>query len=368
MKFQFLICIILSWVVQISPAFSQSNPQIIPQNNSQSDSKLNSNTNSSDSVSVGSKTSLPAPCKLRPLSEQIPCRDSILLSQKIPTKNDTLARSLDSLVNDSTEDNSLDNIKDSERKGNFKVTHKNSEAEADADATDERASGYFVGLFGGSGKGDSKNKKESEVNNDAAKLIFVFAGVIVVGAFIFYGGKALYDLIVNPDDQKVFHEVGLRYSYSGETWQGGGPSLYRNSNLIGLRYATGLDQGGWSLGLAAEGGYIDLNLYDPAGSSPTYDFHGGYFLFGPLVRFGENDPYSFTVEFLNGSSNQLSIGWIHKSRLTLQRRLGPSPFIAGAHLGAVFYDLNFADGLIQRSGDFNRDLSMIYGLDMSWEF
>ena len=235
-------------------------------------------------------------------------------------------------------------------------------------ADEEETTNWFVNLMvdfrdgrtGGGGGGWS--------GDELAAVIYVVVGVVVVGAFLIYGIQTLTELAVNPKDDPLFQEVGLRLSYSGHALRDGtGPDLYRDSYLAGLRYAIGFDRPGMDIGLAVEGGYIDVNLHEAGAPLHSFDFHGGYLVAGPMLRFGNYDPLSFSLEFLNGASNHESIGWISKSRMTLQARIGDHATFGG-HLGAVFYDLQFLDGLAWRQGDFNRDLSLITGLDMGWEF
>ena len=143
--------------------------------------------------------------------------------------------------------------------------------------------------------------------------------------------------------------------------------MYRDAYLAGLRFAIGFDRPGMGIGLSAEGGYIDVFLRSISDPARTFDFRGGYLVAGPMIRFGDNDPWSFSLEFLNGTSSHESIGWISKSRMTLQAKVSEH-MLVGGHLGAVFYDLHFFDGLGLREGNFNRDLSLVWGLDTGWEF
>jgi hypothetical protein len=240
-------------------------------------------------------------------------------------------------------------------------------ASVDADATEyeqERAKGWFFNFFA-----DASNGHADWDGGDWAAIIYVVVGVVVVGAFLVYGVQTLYDLAVNENDDPVFMEAGLRMSYSGKAFRdpSGRDDLYRDAYLAGLRFAIGIDRPGMDLGLALEGGYIDLYLKGVSDPAKAFDFKGGYLVAGPVLRFGRNDPLSFSLEFLNGTSNHENIGWISKSRMTLQTKVG-SHTLVGGHLGAVFYDLHFLDGLGWRNGDFNRDLSLVYGLDAGWEF
>lgn len=230
----------------------------------------------------------------------------------------------------------------------------------------ERTRGYIGQLFvdmGNSGGGDW-----DWGGGDWAVVIYVVVGVIVVGAFVLGGGKALYDLVVNREEAPIFKELGARFSYSGLSMYGNdGTALYRDAYLYGLRFAIGVERPIMSLGLAAEGGSINLSIRGFPGERNSLDVRGAYFVGGPMVRFGNYHPLAFTLEFLNGTSDHRSIGWISKSRMTLAGKTRQN-LLVGAHLGAVFYDLRFTDGLVFRSGDLNRDLSMMLGLDLGYAF
>jgi hypothetical protein len=231
---------------------------------------------------------------------------------------------------------------------------------------EEEAKGWFVQFVadvsgdGGGGGWDG---------DKLAAVIYVVVGVVVVGAFLVYGLQTLAELAANTEHYPLFQEAGLRLSYSGKALDdpSGSAQLYRDAYLAGLRYAIGFDRPGMDLGLTVEGGYIDVRLRDLDDVARSFDFRGGYLVAGPMLRFGDHDPLSFSLEFLNGTSDHPSIGWISKTRMTLQARAGRHAVI-GAHLGAVFYDLEFLDGLAWRRGDFNRDLSLISGLDFGFEF
>lgn len=232
---------------------------------------------------------------------------------------------------------------------------------------DGRHHNWFVNIFadvreggGGGGGWDS---------DDWAAVIYVVIGVVVVGAFVIYGVQMLGEMAINQGDYPLFMEAGVRLSYSGkaiEDQQGVG-KLYRDAYLAGLRFAIGFDRPGMGIGLAAEGGYIDVFLRSSSDPARTFDFKGGYLVAGPMIRFGDNNPWSFSLEFLNGTSTHEAIGWISKSRMTLQAKVSEH-MLVGGHLGAVFYDLHFFDGLGLRQGNFNRDLSLVWGLDTGWEF
>jgi hypothetical protein len=317
---------------------------------------------------------IPFVCSDRPVSQQAACRDSVLAQSShasdtaFSQASDTAIDAPRALQEMQEKYRRQDSLTRSEGGGEWHRKGLDTlvvGAQPDASENEERTKSYIGGFFydsihaGGSWDLDG---------GDWAAVIYVVVGAVVVSAFVIYAPYLLYQLIANDGRDPVFHEIGLRYSYSGKTWSDGGPPLYRNANLLGLRYAVGLDKSGFGLGLSMEGGYINLSLQDMQNPTQAFDFSGGYLVAGPMVRFGNNRPASFTLEFLNGTSDHGSIGWISKSRMTVQGRVGPSGLLVGAHLGAVFYDLKFYDGLVQRQGDFNRDLSLILGVDTGWEF
>jgi hypothetical protein len=230
----------------------------------------------------------------------------------------------------------------------------------------EETKGWIANLIADIGECGHKDCKMD--GHDWAAVIYVVVGVVVVGAFIIYGAETLAELILDQGQYPLFQEAGLRLSYSGHPWRdGAGADLYRDAYLAGLRYAIGFDRPGADVGLAVEGGYIDIRLRPLEGPGDAFDFRGGYLVAGPLLRFGSFDPACFSLEFLNGTSTHPSIGWISKARMALRFRMGKHESIGG-DLGAVFYDLSFLDGLALRRGDLNRDLSLIGGFDFGWEF
>ena len=249
------------------------------------------------------------------------------------------------------------------------------ERKAQADKTDyedDRSRGWFLNFYadltdwdgdGGGGGGDGGMDA-----GDWATVIYLVVGLVVVGAFVLYGAHTLFELATNKEEYPLFMKTGARFSYSGRALHDpmGNADLYRDAYLAGLRFAIGFDRPGMGLGLATEGGYIVVKLHGISDPSQSFAFQGGYLVAGPMLRFGRNEPLSFSLEFLNGTSTHESIGWISKSRMAVTGRVGNRTLL-GAHLGAVFYDLEFLDGLGWRNGNFNRDLSLIYGLDIGLE-
>ena len=252
-------------------------------------------------------------------------------------------------------------------RGAVLVTDADRDADAEAGADDiqkQRNRGYYSQFFLDLSRGGDWDWDLDEW----AVVIYVVVGVIVVGAFVLWGVKALYDLAVNKDDSPVFKEAALQFSYAGRTLRDAdGSEMFRDAWLMGGRFAFGVEKPVVSFGLALEGGSIDLSVRALDTDREIVDVRGGYLVGGPLIRFGSYRPLAFTMEFLNGTSDHSSIGWISKSRMTLAAKTRGG-LTYGAHLGAVFYDLRFSDGLVYRRGDFNRDLSVLFGVDAGWSF
>ena len=87
------------------------------------------------------------------------------------------------------------------------------------------------------------------------------------------------------------------------------------------------------LGLAVEGGFLNLRLSGLEGPDEVVDFRAGYLVGGPMVRFGRYQPLAFSMEFLNGASSHRSIGWISKARMVLQGKTGLGILVAMYTIG-----------------------------------
>jgi hypothetical protein len=224
----------------------------------------------------------------------------------------------------------------------------------------ERAAGYAAQFLVDLSENGSSSK-------EWATVIYVAAGVIVVGACILYIPKLIYDVAVNKEKHPVFQEFGARYAYSGSSWNGGGEPLYRHTHLAGARYTVGVAKPVLGLGLTTEGGYLRSDLEDLADPDRAFSFSGAYFLAGPTLRFAPKSPVGLGIDFLNGAGTGEAFGWISQGRFFLQARVHER-LIMGVHIGALFYDLRFLDGLIYRRGNLNRDLTLLGGIETGFRF
>ncbi len=241
-----------------------------------------------------------------------------------------------------------------------KVVLDSAAGDPETEARDERAVGYAA-RFVADVSANASDAKEW------AAAVFIAAGVVVVGAVVLYFPKLLYDYMTDRESFSLYREAALRYTYTGSSWTGGGSPLYRDTHLASGRLTWGIRRPALGMGLTVEGGYLSARLEEIA-TQPgrAFGVGGAFALLGPSLRFG-GDRYALGVDFLNGASWVQGTGWITEGRFSFQARTGKR-FLLGAYVGALFYDLRFFDGLVWRRGSFNRDLSLLMGLESGLAF
>lgn len=205
--------------------------------------------------------------------------------------------------------------------------------------------------------------------DDFAKAFYVVAAIVVVGGTLIYLPVVVYKLIRNEEKFPLRHEVGLTYLYSSSYWQSteGGPKLYRDTHMPGMRYTALIARPVIGLGLTLEGGYLAPDFGSSLQVTEQIDVHGAYGLIGPMLRFWPESPASLSLEFLNGTSTSTAVGWVTKARASAQMKLGRHAFFS-LQLGSLFYDLHFFDGTVWHEGAFNRDLALTLGVEAGYAF
>lgn len=232
---------------------------------------------------------------------------------------------------------------------------------SDPDAREkERAAQYAVGFMGDWGAHGLGGK-------DVAAAVYVIAAVAVIGGTLIYLPVLIYKMVRNQESYPLYHELGLTYTYSGTSWEGGGSPLYRDTHMPGLRYTALIGHPYLAMGLTLESGYLAPTLEEAWDPATRVDLGGLYGLIGPQLRFGAQSPIHFSLEFLNGTSTASAVGWITKARANLQAKLGNHALV-GLSVGSLFYDLHFFDGTVWRSGAFNRDLALTLGIETGYRF
>jgi hypothetical protein len=201
---------------------------------------------------------------------------------------------------------------------------------------------------------------------DWAEALYIAAGVVVIGAAILYLPKLVYDLAKGDGERPIFREAALRYAHSGQSWDGGGSTLYRNTHLASARFTIGIQNPSFGFGLTTDAGYVGATFSEGVGPNRVFSTGGTFALIGPSLRLG-GEEISLGVDFLNGADFVEQIGWMSEGRFSLRSVVGKR-ILVGLYAGALFYDLRFFDGLIWRRGTFNRDLALILGLETGVAF
>jgi len=225
----------------------------------------------------------------------------------------------------------------------------------------ERNSIYIAQLFSDVNAGSSGDAKEW------AEWFYVAAVVLIVGAVIITVPKLLWDLSQNKERYPVSHEFNLGYTYSGQSWEGGGSPLYRDTHMASLRYTVMIQKPILGIGLTTQGGYLAPHLRSTLEPIRNIDAAGAFLMVGPCLRFGAQSPVSLSFDFLNGTSTAEAVGWITQTMATLQWR-HHQHYTVALRGGSLFYDLHFFDGLAYREGSFNRDINLIMGIETGYAF
>ena len=212
--------------------------------------------------------------------------------------------------------------------------------------------GLQVDLSGGSGGGS---------NRDFAKVFFIFAGFVVVAAFVVYAGKYISD-IVSGKDKQMWRELVFKSTFLST--QAG-----RHGQLTGVRLATGFVSDELiQLALVGELGSADLNLVLNENTDPTpLDIAATYWMLGASARLHlstklVNASYLY-LDFMGGTTTNSATDIIGAARLGASFGLNDY-WRLGASLGAQYIGLDEGQG-------FNNDGEnywLTYGVEIGAQF
>jgi hypothetical protein len=175
--------------------------------------------------------------------------------------------------------------------------------------------------------------------NDAAVVMFVLIGAVVVVALVVYSTKYFYDAYAGFAECPKWWDLTLQSAvFSGD-------AIARGA-LVGLRLSTGVQDISTRFGLTAELGRLSMTF-----SGPVQDVSASYWMVGPALRWydtsGRGEPWYLSAELLGGSANNRQVGTVSAARLGLN-------FPAGAHmrlglsLGALYTALSDVDGALAK--------------------
>ena len=175
--------------------------------------------------------------------------------------------------------------------------------------------------------------------NDAAVVMFVLIGAVVVVALVVYSTKYFYDAYSGFSECPKWWDLTLQSAvFSGDVVSRGA--------LAGLRLSTGVQEAATRIGLTAEFGRLSMTF-----RGATQDLSATYWMVGPALRWyeaGDNgEPWYLSAELLGGSANDRQVGIVSAARLGLNFPVGASMRM-GVSLGALYTALNNVEGALAR--------------------
>jgi len=179
--------------------------------------------------------------------------------------------------------------------------------------------------------------------NDAAVVMFVLIGAVVVVALVVYSTKYFYDAYAGFAECPKWWDLTLQSAiFSGDAVNRGA--------LAGLRLSTGIQDAATRIGLTAELGRLSMTFH-----GPSQNLNATYWMVGPALRrydvTGNGEPWYLSAELLGGSANDRQVGTVSAARLGLNFPVGASMRM-GLSLGALYTALNNVEGAIAKYDNF----------------
>jgi len=197
-------------------------------------------------------------------------------------------------------------------------------------------------------------RSSSNSNNDAAPLIFVVIGTIVVIAWALYVFKYIYDISTGIQPCGYWSQLTFRTSRIT-----GAPDHY--AKFRGIKYMTGFRDALTEIGISIELGHADILI-------PTIlntHLKGNYIFLGPVLRWRISNitPHYFSMSFLAGSTEHDKMGLIAQANAGFQFALNKHTHI-GLSWGAMNIDVNEDQGIAQNQDDY----FYLYGINFGFDF
>ena len=192
--------------------------------------------------------------------------------------------------------------------------------------------------------------------DDAAVVLFVVIGAVVVVALIVYAGAYVYNML--RGDRHYTYWWDLQPHAAWITGRG------ENGFLTGLKLSSGFVQNEVHAGLAVEAGYLNMDV-KVHGQPDRTGIDGVYGLIGPAIRWqlgGDPvNPASLSMEFLGGATESSRADLMSVARAALSVGIGSYGRV-GVSLGAMYLDLRLDQGLTRRGDQFTLLLGTEFGL------
>lgn len=193
-------------------------------------------------------------------------------------------------------------------------------------------------------------------SRDAAIVVFVLAGTVVIAAAVIYPILFITSALLGPDDlPPVWWEAGARAQFfSGASQQG---------YMGGAALAFGFADEEADVGIVLEGGYLDADIVTLDGREVSVA--GRYVMAGPSVRWrmdeGPQAP-RLESELLAGTAAHYDL--ISRASFAFTWSLRGA-WRGGLRAGAVYLDVAEDEGPVWQAGD---DFNLLVGLESSCLF
>ncbi len=193
-------------------------------------------------------------------------------------------------------------------------------------------------------------------STEAAVVIFVLAGVVVIAAAVIYSGALLANWALRGDDAPPgWGELSARSMFfSGESQHG---------YMAGGALTLGLQGDGGDVGAVIEGGYLDADIITIG--DQEVNVADGYLMAGLTVRWRLTDddhPGVFEAELLAGSAARYDL--ISRASFAFTWSL-LGPWRMGLRLGALYLDVADDEGPLYEAGE---DFNLLGGLETAIRF
>ena len=192
-------------------------------------------------------------------------------------------------------------------------------------------------------------------SGDAAAVLFVVVGTVVVIVWALYVFKYLYDVSLGNMPCGLWNELTVVSSAAST-------GIAQHARFNGLRYSTGFRDGSLDVGLGFELGKTDILLSEVG----ILELKGKYWLLGPILRWRLSqsiNPSYFQMNFTAGTTEHDEVGLLAKASLGLLFGLGDSMQL-GLNWGAMNINLNDNQGIISERSQYR----YFYGVNMGFKF
>jgi hypothetical protein len=191
--------------------------------------------------------------------------------------------------------------------------------------------------------------------DEAAVVMFIVIGVVVVVALVAYSAKYFYDAYSGFDECPKWWDLTLQSA--------GFNDGDANGYLTALRVSTGIQDQMTRIGLTAELGRLYLSGDNGNGAA---EVSSNYWMLGPAIRWylwPTGDPAYVSMEVLAGLGSHRDLGNVSVARAGINLPVG-SPLRIGFSFGALYTALERSRGYLSTDSNYH----YLFGIEMGTRF